>query len=148
MGGESPPERLKLNTPITPQLVVYGHVVDRGYTEGWTPKQFLARNIHKLQEELAEASELIDNHSDFAWLSTECIRSAGKACRNSFKYGRYDDDIITVHDIDALKSELADLQVVLYCMAQAVEQITGEEFDIALEAVRKSAKDVSRGVRK
>jgi NTP pyrophosphatase (non-canonical NTP hydrolase) len=127
---------------------VYGHVVDRGYTKGWTPKQFLARNIHKLQEELAEASDLVDNHNDFAWLSTERIQSAGKACRTMFKEGRYDDDIITVHNIDDLKSELADVQVVLYCLAQAVEQITGEEFDVALEAVRKSAKDISRGVRK
>jgi NTP pyrophosphatase (non-canonical NTP hydrolase) len=131
---------------ITPQQVVYGHVEARGYTKGWTPEQFLVRNLFKIMEEVAE----VTNHLSAQYYPAEdAIASAGARCREIFKEMPRDQEvwINNTDDYEHLKKELADVQVVLYCMASALEQITGKPFDLDLEAVRKASSDVSRGVR-
>jgi len=45
------------------------------------------------------------------------------------------------------QKELADIQVVVFCLASALGQIEGKEFDVVQAAVEKSQTDIDRGTR-
>ncbi len=127
------------------QTEVAQHVKDRGYRDGWTLEQFILRNVAKLQEELAEVSQTVV--APGPWLLDEAILRAGETARLTFdnkKVWRSDIDVL---DVEALRGELADCQVVLLNLASAVEELSERHFDVVLEAVRKSKADVERGVR-
>jgi NTP pyrophosphatase (non-canonical NTP hydrolase) len=50
-------------------------------------------------------------------------------------------------NVDQVRNELADVQVVLFFMAETLSEWTGVEFDVVASAVEKSGRDVERGVR-
>lgn len=127
------------------QQTIAANVAARGYRDGWTLGQFVARQIAKATEELNEASSHIvvanryhpadDRH---IWLND--LSYAGEYAQDAFDDNRRWASVdITAHA--ELCSELADLAVVLFTAADALG------FDLAQAALDKSAADVTRGVR-
>jgi NTP pyrophosphatase (non-canonical NTP hydrolase) len=121
----------------------------RGYREGWTAEQFLARQVAKLQEELAEMAMGV--HFDAGTSSTGAeadVMIAGRSCRELFDRGNWSRAKLSpAFSLDYLRGEIADLQVVLYNLADALGEIAGEPFDVAAAAVEKATADERRGVR-
>lgn len=120
------------------QEIVAANVAARGYMAGWTTEQFVARQLAKLTEELSEALACMhDPGWHHEW--TYDAHMAGRLAREDFDR-KVLWDTVTV-DAYALRSELADMQVVLFAAAAALE------FDITQAAIDKSSADVPRGVR-
>lgn len=118
------------------QAIVYAAVEARGYTNGWTPQQFAARQAAKLQEEVSE-------FADFCHLPPRLatdITVAGQHARTVFDIGKQWDKA-NVFDRDAACKELADIVVVALCAAEALH------FDVLEAALSKARGDVVRGVR-
>ena len=123
------------------QTIVAANVAARGYADGWTAEQFVARQLAKLTEELGESLDQIDGLDAWAdenWLTVGY--DAGRAARAQFDV-REAWGGVYLPNPDALRAELADMQVVLFAAAQALD------FNIAQAAIDKSAADVARGVR-
>lgn len=122
---------------VNAQQTIAANVAARGYQDGWTTEQFVARQIAKAQEELSKAVAHIALPDSEWW--TESIEEAGLQARYAFD----DKNEWRAVEIDrgAIRSELADLVVVLFTAADALG------FDLAQAAVDKSAADVARGVR-
>lgn len=124
------------------QEIVAANVATRGYANGWTDIQFAARQIAKAVEELAEAANHITGpahfHATHYWLND--LKDAGIAARIQFDQPLHWRDI-GIDNIEKLQRELADVQVVLFAAAQALD------FDVAQAAIEKSSADVARGVR-
>lgn len=131
----------------TAQQRVVGSVCQRGYLDGWTYAQLAARQICKLQEELAELSACV---TPSPFLEGEAfafnLQKAGAFARRLFDI-RAEWGYEPTADIDALKKEAADMQVVLFCLAASIEGLTNQPFDIVAAAVEKSTSDEKRGVR-
>ena len=120
------------------QTIVAANVAARGYRDGWTAEQFVARQLAKLTEELSEALACMrDPGWHHYW--TDDAHVAGRLAREDFDR-KVLWDTVTV-DADALRSELADMQVVLFAAAAALD------FDVVQAAIDKSSQDVARGVR-
>lgn len=118
-------------------------VKQRGYLDGYTANQLIARNIVKAFEELAEASEhvILDPAERF----TPYVEAIG-----SFAKERFDSKWWTncgPTDVELLKSEIADLFVVLSVLVKQIEAHTGSRYDVAELALDKARDDVARGVR-
>lgn len=122
------------------QQVVAANVAARGYRDGWTMEQFVARQIAKATEELNEAANHIVTSRVRAhgWLTD--LSFAGEYAREAFDDKRRWLNVSIEHS-DALCSELADLAVVLFTVAEALD------FDVIQAAIDKSSADVARGVR-
>lgn len=101
----------------------------RGYRDGWTDEQFLARQVCKLQEELAELCRPI---VDMPEGLDDTIASTGSFARMAF------DEIDKWHAVDMMamarptrgwqenmKKEAADCLVVLFNIAATLERISG-----------------------
>ena len=123
---------------------VYNAVLARGYREGWSAEQFVARQIAKLAEEVAEASYHIPSMEFYQWVIG--LRNTGWAAKFAFDRPDYW-DVATVAAYEGLAKELADVQVVLFCAAAALGELTGEPFDLVQAARDKALADVGRGVR-
>lgn len=124
------------------QEIVAANVAARGYRDGWTAEQFVARQLAKLTEELGEAARLVtpasyEHRNLDAWL--EALQDAGIAARFAFD----DKSAWTglIHISRLAPAELADMLVVLFAAAEALD------FDIVQAAIDKSSTDVARGVR-
>ena len=128
------------------QAQVADCITRRGYREGWTAEQFLARQLAKMMEELGEAASNCRLPDDYIGASAWEIAIAAGSARADF-----DDKTLWqcsgAKDPDALESELADMQVVLFAMADALAQIKGKPVDIVELAVDKARQDIGRGVR-
>ena len=131
---------------LTPQDLVIQSVKRRGYREGWTNLQFLARNIVKLAEEFAEMADNITIDKKQTQGMSFRIWELGARARGVFDQGSF--DRVEMKNIDRLMKEAVDCQVVLFNIADACEALAGEPFDICQEAVKKSQADEKRGVRK
>lgn len=120
------------------QEIVAANVAARGYRDGWTAEQFVARQLCKLTEELSEALACM---SDPGWHHywTDDAHMAGRLAREDFDRKVLWDTVEI--DADTLRAELADMQVVLFAAAAALE------FDVVQSAIDKSGADVARGVR-
>jgi len=124
---------------VNAQEIVAANVAARGYRDGWTVEQFVARQLAKLTEELAEATACV---SDPGWrhLWRDMLFEAGAYVREDFDRPMLW-DTITVRDPGTLRAELADMQVVIFAAAEALG------LDVVQAAIDKSAADVVRGVR-
>lgn len=124
------------------QEIVAANVAARGYRDGWTAEQFVARQLAKLTEELSEVVCDVafpsSNTRGVDWRVS--VSMAGLSGRWLFD-DRPAWENISLDDPDAIRAELADMQVVLFAAAQALD------FDIAQAAIDKSSADVARGVR-
>jgi len=131
------------------QTTVRAATAARGYTDGYTPTQFAARQVVKLIEEIEELSRTVALHApeDQRRISTMRIflHDAATHARAIFDtqslWRRYlTDDQITI-DRDAAASEIADVLIVALNLAEAL----GVD---ALETVRQKVQaDIERGVR-
>ena len=122
--------------------------VDRGYHEGYTSEQFAARQVAKLVEEVAELAMEVQQIENSRVLVTweNRIREAGKLARRYFDWGMWKSS--RVIDPKAALDELADIQVIVYCMSEALNRMLGQEIDISQRALDKARSDVERGVRR
>lgn len=129
------------------QEQVYRAVVARGYRNDWTAEEFLARNLAKMQEELAEATQFVNVAN-----LNGAIQTVGDYSRWCFDIGARSFWQQPIKDwcsdrIDLLQGELADMQVVLFCLAAALDEISDGGFDVIEAALHKATQDVERGVR-
>jgi hypothetical protein len=132
---------------LTIQSEVYNSVVDRGYREGYSAEQFIARQVAKLQEELWELAQRID-------LPIQVYRTielAGKTSKEWFDKGKFSLDD-TSCAVWGLQQELADIQVVVFCLAEELSKMQSAQggvkrVDITKLALDKARKDVQRGIR-
>jgi len=134
------------------QQQVMDAVVACGYRGDWSASEFLALQMLKLIEELAEALRHfkpspipIPWSGRYAWgLSFD---SLARACREVFDQAgpEYWKGLILEHP-GKLRDELADMQVVLFCAAAALGEIIGP-FDLVELALEKARSDVEQGVR-
>jgi hypothetical protein len=132
---------------LTIQSEVYNFVVDRGYREGYSAEQFIARQVAKLQEELWELAQRVD-------LPIQVYRTielAGKTSKEWFDKGKFSLDD-TSCAVWGLQQELADIQVVVFCLAEELSKMQSAQggvkrVDITKLALDKARKDVQRGIR-
>lgn len=135
-----------------PQSKVYEAVKKRGYRDGWTPEQYLARQIAKMVEELIELKLTIsiqhpgDSLSNPEWYHrlNINIQQYARCAFDNYGTGEW---FVDIHDLKQAKKEAADLQVVLFQIAEAIGEIDGKPFDVVQAAVDKAQKDIERGVR-
>jgi NTP pyrophosphatase (non-canonical NTP hydrolase) len=125
------------------QIEVYDAVIARGYMNGYNEYQMFARQVAKLQEELGELAEQVNVPLGLS-LSIEV---ASARARQEFDRKRQSWGLEPDASFAQIRKELTDLQVVLFCAACTLEQMTGEPFDIAEAAREKARKDIKRGVR-
>jgi len=136
------------NIPRRPQDVVAEATDARGYREGWTPVQFLARQIAKMGEELGETAHHISGKPGHLQVSlNRLLNDSSMAFDDPTLWDRVELFNMTGDPVQQIQKELADMQVVLFNMAAAVEEITLERFDIVEAAMDKAATDILRGVR-
>lgn len=117
---------------------VLGAVEKRGYREGWTNEQFIARQVLKIADELGEVvSETKALPSDYiCWIFNKIQRFAVPA-GDHFRSKSPDDFNVTI-DAEKLKSELCD--VIIPAMV-ALAALGGTVDDIR----NKALSDIARG---
>lgn len=125
----------------------------RGYREGWSDVQFLARQIAKLQEELTELAFYVrDDNSAIEETNLEWRMIAAANAARAVFHGVWFSFAGLRHEnqetFDGLRLEAADCQVVLYNIAATIERITGEKFDLSQAALEKAIIDIPRWARK
>jgi NTP pyrophosphatase (non-canonical NTP hydrolase) len=131
------------------QRKVADSVAKRGYRDGWTAEQFLARQVAKLTEELAELAQHVakfypGGRIGFNWQAK--LIDAGDVARRDFDNPAEWHDCGPV-DLAALRDEAADILVVLFNIAEASNVIDGAAGNVVQAAVDKAAGDEARGVR-
>lgn len=130
----------------SPQQQVAQLVADRGYREGWTLNEFASRQIAKLTEELGELSTCLHHNWSPWW---ESLNVAHRQARHAFNAPTWDRECLMDYAFFGYaKEELADIQVVVFTLAQALSELSDEPFDVVQAALDKAGKDVERGVRK
>ena len=134
---------------MNPQEEVFQAVKARGYVSDWTMRQFMSRQVAKLQEELGELAEICLNGS--SPLSRDILFAMEVAGHTFDNEGpEFWEDAatnITMSSFKQIRQELADLQVVLLCLAEATVKYSGTMFDVVEAAVGKSTSDIERGIR-
>ena len=136
-----------------PQRRVYNNVAERGYTEGWTDEQFAARQLFKMLEEIGELAQSFYGLPGIAYPPAEhnvpaVLYNIAMVFKSAFdRPDVWGNANIPEEECRRAKQELSDIQVVVFCLAQALERLSGEPFDVVAAAVVKSREDVERGVR-
>jgi NTP pyrophosphatase (non-canonical NTP hydrolase) len=125
----------------TPQQNVAELVAQRGYREGWTPEQFIARQVCKLAEEVGELAQ----HVGLPGRLGPLIVSTGTIARWTFDQDQTWQDGVTSCAPHALMAVLADVQVVVFCLAEELARLTGEHYDVAECALVNVAAGTMRG---
>lgn len=122
------------------QEMVAEAVEARGYRAGWTAEQYVARQIAKAVEELAELARVTD------WWDAPPtpewyfeLDIAAHTARDWFDAAG--DDLVPALDLDIIRRELPDVLIPLLCLAEAVG------LDLLALARAKAGADVARGVR-
>jgi NTP pyrophosphatase (non-canonical NTP hydrolase) len=124
------------------QEQVYDLVAQRGYRAQWTTREFIARQVAKLAEELGEAARVVELPGRLGNLITATGIIAGYTFDQQGEW--YE---LTNVDVDALQTELADIQVVVFCLAQALTELAGDDYNVVRAALAKATTDVLRGKR-
>ena len=123
------------------QEIIAANVAARGYRDGWTTAEFVVRQFCKLTEELDEAVGNVGLPRSFSGVEWRVkLKEAGANARDAFdERGSWIG--VYLGNYSAIQAELADMLVVLFAAAQALD------FDVVQAAIDKSAQDVARGVR-
>jgi NTP pyrophosphatase (non-canonical NTP hydrolase) len=128
----------------TPQQDLAELVGQQGYREGWTPEQFIARQVCKLAEEVGELAQ----HVDLPGRLGPLIASTGTIARWTFDQDRTWQDGGASCAPHALMAELAGVQVVVFCLAEELARLTSEDYDIVERALVRVATGTMRGKRR
>lgn len=126
---------------MSAQAQAVASVARRGYLDGWTDDELLARQVVKHQEELGELASTIETDDPLLAEFLAKITLAGKKARNVFDRPTLFAGA-TIADTLAARHELADLGVVLAVMAHALDVP-----DVMYAASQKALADEARGVR-
>ena len=131
------------------QEATFDAVKDRGYVSNWTMRQFMARQVAKLQEELGELAEICLSGSSPLSRDILFTGDVAKMAFDNEDHEFWEDEAenITMSSFKQIREELADLQVVLFCLTEATVKYSGTLFNVAEAAVEKSTSDIERGVR-
>ena len=134
------------------QKQVSKNIEARGCYEGYTPVALLARHIAKLAEELEELMYGIHYHSSPDMANFEYhLQTAGEKARSEFDHSKkWNESQFAMNErysTPYIKNELADIQVIVFSMAQLINNNFGE-YDVTQAALDKSEADIERGVRK
>lgn len=133
---------------MNPQQRVFENVANkRGYLKGFTHEQYLVRNIAKLVEELAEFASYVKQrrHGHSAWKLN--LFEAAKFAREQFDRPDEWESASVFGSPKELEQEMADMQVVLFNLAQAYSILFARDFNIVEAAEAKSREDIARGRR-
>lgn len=131
------------------QAQVANATEERGYRDGWSDEQFLARQVVKLQEELGELSfPILRMPNNLEMDIVELASLAREAFDNSDWSEVYFDYDEEKNGFEIIRDEAADCLVVLFNIAATIEKLTGTRFDLVEEALQKATSDIPRGVRK
>jgi hypothetical protein len=128
----------------TPQQDVAELVTQCGDREGWAPEQFIARQVCKLAEEVGELAQ----HVDLPGRLGPLIVSTGTIARWTFDQDQTWQDGVTSCAPHALMTELVDIQVVVFRLAEELARLTGEDYDVVERALVNVAADTMRGKRR
>jgi hypothetical protein len=123
------------------QAEVARMVAERGYQKGWTPEQFIARQVARLAAQIGE----LPQHVDLSGRLGPLIISTGNIARWTFDQDEIWRERGTLCTSHALMTELVDIQVVVFCLAEELARLTGEDYDVAERALAKVAADTMRG---
>ena len=126
---------------MSAQAQTVAAVAQRGYLDGWTDGELLARQIVKLAEELAELAECIDGDDPVLADFLRIVRRLNKPARRLFDRREAFIGAECVNTKQA-RSELTDCAVVLSVAAHALDVP-----DVMYAASVKARQDVTRGVR-
>lgn len=127
------------------QRRVRGVVEARGYFRGWSGRQLALRQAAKLVEETAELGQAVQGYLPPALWSL--LEGAGSMARWHFERGYWVDVNFDADTLRTMVRELADVQVVVWCLAEVLGELLGEQVDIGGVAAAKAEADVERGVR-
>ena len=117
---------------------------ERGCRKGWTPEQFIARQVARLAAQIGE----LPQHVDLPGRLGPLIISTGNIARWTFAQDELWREHGTLCTSHALMTELVDVQVVVFCLAEELARLTGEDYDVAERALAKVAADRVRGERR
>jgi len=108
-----------------------------------TAQQFATRQAVKLVEELSELSAGMG--TSLPYEMRRKLMLIGLPAREEFDHLGYSLHASAwgQYEIQKIKDELADIQVVVFCLAQALEELDGTPFDIIQEAMDKSTSDIA-----
>ena len=127
---------------MSAQAQAVASVARRGYLDGWTDAELLARQVVKLAEELGELASTIETDDPALGYFLSNVVRAGHSAREAFDQPEHFVGA-TVANTQAAQYELADLGVVLAVMAHALDVP-----DVMFAASQKALADEARGVRK
>lgn len=124
------------------QRGIVAFVADRGYLEGYTFDQRIARQLVKMLEETCEALQAVTDNNPCGHLGTLIIHAyrVGRQARAVFDNPSLFDELTV--DASLLIDELPDMVVPLAVLADAVGVP-----DMLLAGMEKAQADVARGVR-
>lgn len=124
------------------QRGIVAFVADRGYLEGYTLDQRIARQLVKALEETCEALQAVTDDNPSGHLATLIVHAfrVGQQARAVFDIPSLFDDVTV--DASLLIDELPDMVVPLAVLADAVGVP-----DMLLAGMEKAQADVARGVR-
>lgn len=125
---------------MSAQAQIVASVARRGYLDGWSDEELMARQVVKLAEELGELASTIETDSPKLGFLLAKIVTLGNDARTVFDQ-RVPFVGATVHSGPAA-AELVDIAVVLACAAHALSIS-----DVMAAAATKARGDVARGVR-
>jgi hypothetical protein len=116
-------------------------VAERGCRKSWTPEQFIARQVAKLAAQIGE----LPQHVDLPGRLGPLIISTGNIARWTFDQEQEWREHGTLCTSHALMTELVGIQVVVFCLAEELARLTGEDYDVAKRALIKVSADTMRG---
>lgn len=125
--------------PDVSQRGIVAFVADRGYLDGYTLDQRIARQLVKELKELCEALQCIQTDEGALYDLVFDAGNLGKFARAVFDVPSFFDDVRI--EVPVLLDELPDLAVPLAVLADAVG------VDLMAAGLEKARADVARGVR-
>ena len=126
---------------MSAQAATVASVARRGYLNGWTDDELIARQVVKLTEELAELASVVEADDPVLSDFLAAIVKIGKPARRLFdRQAAFVG--ATVVDTQAATHELTDCQVVIHVAAHALHIP-----DVGYAAQCKALADEVRGVR-
>ena len=116
-------------------------VAERGCRKGWTPEQFIARQVARLAAQIGE----LPQHVDLPGRLGPLIISTGNIARWTFGQEQEWREHGTLCTSHALMTEMVDIQVVVFCLAEELARLTGEDYDVVGRALVRVSADTMRG---
>lgn len=131
------------------QKTIYEAVIQRGYRDGWTPREFMTRQILKAIEELAELAAYFPlpvRVQQYLTLTAELARHSF----DNMPKGERDDysDENSNENVAEIASEASDVVIPIFVLAEELRASFRFNHSLSEIAERKATADIRRGVRR